>query len=310
MANTYVDYPATAGQTDFDFTFPYLEDEHVTVWIDGTQQLFSDYQVIVESNNTTKIRLNVGASLNEIVRVRRKSQPDQNLVDFINGSVLTESELDRAYLHNRYLNEEIGELNDASLQIWVDAAGNQYWNAKGLQIKNVADPTDPQDASTKNYVDTNDALKVSKSGDTMTGNLVMSGATVTGVPAPISGSDAVNKTYLDGWASAIVTGTGLPPSFNKFTGTGSQTTFSLTFTTNGIASTAILVAIDGEVIDPDDYAILGGADEVEFTTPPPLNSEILVIERGFKVKTEIPTEYDWGGIVDDPVTANYSYGKL
>ena len=310
MAITYVDYTATAGQTDFDFTFPYLEDEHVTVWIDGTQQLFSDYQVIVESNNTTKIRLNVGASLNEIVRVRRKSQPDQNLVDFINGSVLTESELDRAYLHNRYLNEEIGELNDASLQIWVDAAGNQYWNAKGLQIKNVADPTDPQDAATKNYTDTKDALKVNKSGDTMTGNLVMSGATVTGVPAPISGSDAVNKTYLDGWASAIVTGTGLPPSFNKFTGTGSQTTFSLTFTTNGIASTAILVAIDGEVIDPDDYAILGGADEVEFTTPPPLNSEILVIERGFKVKTEIPTEYDWGGIVGDPVTANYSYGKL
>jgi len=266
MAITYVDYTATAGQTDFDFTFPYLEDEHVTVWIDGTQQLFSDYQVIVESNNTTKIRLNVGASLNEIVRVRRKSQPDQNLVDFINGSVLTESELDRAYLHNRYLNEEIGELNDASLQIWVDSLGQEYWNARNLQIKNVADPTDPK--------------------------------------------DAVNKLYLDGVASSILTGTGTPPSFNKFTGTGSQTTFSLSFTTNGIASTGILVAVDGAVIDPDDYAILGGADEVEFTTPPALNSEILVIERGFKVKTEIPTEYDWGGIVSDPVTANYSYGQI
>ena len=35
MAITYVDYTATGGQTDFDFTFPYLEDEHVKVEIDG-----------------------------------------------------------------------------------------------------------------------------------------------------------------------------------------------------------------------------------------------------------------------------------
>jgi len=147
MAITYVDYTASADQTDFAFNFPYLEDEHVTVEINGTATI--DFTIV--TSPATKVVLNSGASYGDIVRIRRRSQPDQNLVDFVNGSVLTESELDRAYLHNRYLAEEIGELNDQSLQI---EAGGLNWDAKGLRIKNVSQPVDVQDASTKTYVDT------------------------------------------------------------------------------------------------------------------------------------------------------------
>jgi hypothetical protein len=263
MAITFVDDTADAGQTDFAFTFDYLEDEHVTVEINGAVQLASAYSIIVESNGDTKVRLNVGASENQIVRVRRKSQPDTNLVDFVNGSVLTEAELDRAYLHNRYLAEEISELNDASLQL---EQGGTQWDAQGKRITNVGTPT---------------AL-----------------------------ADATTKAYVDGIASAIATGVGLTPDFNKFTGDGTTDTFSLSFTTNGVASSAVLVSIDGAVQDPDDYTVAGGADEIQFDTPPANLSEILVIERGYKVATDIPTEYDWGSVATDPVSASYSYGQI
>jgi len=147
MATTYVDYTATAAQTDFAFNFPYLEDEHVKVEINGVAT--TDFTIV--TSPSTKIVLDTGASAGEIVRVQRVSAPDENLVDFQNGSVLTESELDRAYLHNRYLAEESAEQNDVSMRLTAGATGS--FNALNKKIVNVSDPTADQDAATKNYVD-------------------------------------------------------------------------------------------------------------------------------------------------------------
>lgn len=146
MPITYVDYTATAAQTDFAFSFPYLEDEHVIVQIDGSAT--TDFTIV--TTPSTKIVLNVGATAGQVVRVSRVSQPDQNLVDFVNGSVLTESELDRAYLHNRYLAEESAEQNAVSLRVKEGAAG---WDGLNKRLLNLANPVADQDAATKDYVD-------------------------------------------------------------------------------------------------------------------------------------------------------------
>ena len=193
MANTYVDDTADAGQTDFSFNFPYLEDEHVIVEINGVAT--TDFTIV--TSPALKVVLDSGATAGDIVRVRRVSQRDTNLVDFQNGSVLTEAELDRAYLHNRYLAEEISELNDQSLQV---EAGGTEWNAKGLRIKNVGNPTDTTDASNKLYVD-NKVNQVIYGGDAplkwqFTGD-IGSNTTYTVTGADISGDTAYDVS-VDG----------------------------------------------------------------------------------------------------------------
>jgi hypothetical protein len=65
------------------------------------------------------------------------------------------------------------------------------------KITGLGDPTGAQDAATKTYVDTQDALQVSKTGDTMSGNLAMGSNKVTGLAAPTDANDAVTKTYVD-----------------------------------------------------------------------------------------------------------------
>jgi hypothetical protein len=71
-------------------------------------------------------------------------------------------------------------------------------------ITNLTDPTNAQDAATKNYVDTNDALKLNLSGGTMSGNITMGGNTVTGLGTPTLSSDAATKGYVDGEVAALV----------------------------------------------------------------------------------------------------------
>jgi hypothetical protein len=66
------------------------------------------------------------------------------------------------------------------------------------KITALGDPTAAQDAATKAYVDTQDALQVSRSGDSMSGNLAMGSNNITGLATPTSDDHATNKSYVDG----------------------------------------------------------------------------------------------------------------
>jgi len=211
MANTFVDYTVGAGQTDFAFSFPYLDDTHVVVQLDDSTGASpggkfytvstGDYSII--TSPSALIRFTTAPETGARIRIKRDSASDTALVDFENGSVLTEVELDRAYLHNLYLSEEIEEGSGKNTMTKDPVDGN--YDADLAKIKNLADPTNPQDAVTKNYADT---TFVDVAGDTMTGNLDMGSNKVTSSAVPGTGNDLTNKTYVDGQDALQVTKAG------------------------------------------------------------------------------------------------------
>jgi hypothetical protein len=210
MANTYVDYTVGAGQTDFAFSFPYLDDTHVVVQLDDSTgsspggKFYTvstgDYSII--TSPSALIRFTTAPETGARIRIKRDSASNTALVDFENGSVLTEVELDRGYLHNLYLNEEIEEGSGKNIMT-KNSDGN--YDGDKAKIVDLADPTNPQDAVTKNYADT---TFVDEAGDTMTGNLDMGSNKVTSSAVPGTGNDLTNKTYVDGQDALQVTKAG------------------------------------------------------------------------------------------------------
>lgn len=210
MPNTYVDYTGDNTTTSFAFPFPYLDDTHVVVQLDTVALAggkFVDQTVTthytIQTSPSAAIIFVTAPATGDRIRIKRDSASDIALVDFENGSVLTEVELDRAYLHNLYLNEEIEEGSGKNTMTKDPVDG--HYDADLAKIKNLADPTNPQDAVTKNYADT---TFVDVAGDTMTGNLDMGSNKVTSSAVPSAGNDLTNKTYVDGQDALQVTKAG------------------------------------------------------------------------------------------------------
>lgn len=87
-------------------------------------------------------------------------------------------------------------------------------------IDSVPNPTEPDHAANKQYVDTGDTIlqaqvnaKLPLSGGTMTGAIVMNNQAITGLPTPANLTDAVTKQYADNLKSQM-----LPSSGGTMTG--------------------------------------------------------------------------------------------
>ena len=188
MAYSYNVYTGNGSTTQFTIGFSYIRREHVKVYV-----AYVDTAYTYVNNTTVQLATAPGAGVR--VEVRRVTPFTPALVDFADGSTLVAADLDTSNLQHLYLEQELDDYSKQTISI--DPATGLL-TASGQRITNVADPTSAQDATTKAYVDTADALRLKRDGtQAMTGALPMGGFKVTGLGNPTAAQDAATKTYVD-----------------------------------------------------------------------------------------------------------------
>lgn len=321
MVITYQDYTATADQVTngFSFSFPYLADSSgvalLDVYVSGAK-LDPLFYTISTSPQKVVISSGYVAELNP-VRIVRNSSTTEPLVDFVNGSVLTESDLDRAYLHNYYLSQEATEGSGGEQ---LSKKGTAHYDADGAKITDLGTPTDATDAVTKAYVDGQDFADRAYvdglgldhfDGSNLSSNVDMNGNRLTEVADPLVTKDAANKQYVTGVANQLTLGTGATPGFSTFTQTGSDTDFELTFTPNHGDSQSYLVTVNGAVQSPNDYTIVGGLNVLRFNSAPAASASIVIIERGYRYAySYVSNTLDYGSVAVAVADDYVDYGAI
>ena len=158
-ASYIVNSNSAQGTTDFQFTFPYIKEEHIEVFLNYnkiTQGSGSAQYQVITNVSPKLIRLNTGiASANLRVEVRRNSSLGSPLVDYADGSTLTANDLDTSALQSLYIDQELKDNQGKTVSVDEDTGLPSLGESgTNLRLTNVADPTAAQDAATKNYIDT------------------------------------------------------------------------------------------------------------------------------------------------------------
>jgi len=153
MAITYIVYETTGSTADFAFSFPYISTSHVKVLVDGTDLSTDDYTVV--ESPSTKITCSPAIASGKFVKVYRETPgraagAEDLLVDFQDGSVLSEADLDAVCQQLLYLSQEAEENATSSLSIDYD----DNYTAGERRIKELSGTVSgDRDAATKEYVD-------------------------------------------------------------------------------------------------------------------------------------------------------------
>jgi hypothetical protein len=112
MALSFVQYTGDGSNRNFGVPFPYIKRDHISVTVNGTAVAYAWLTTSTIQTATTPAN---GA----VVEVRRQT-PQTRLVDFVDGSTLSESDLDLASIQTLYLAQELG---DAAVEAKEIASG-------------------------------------------------------------------------------------------------------------------------------------------------------------------------------------------
>ncbi len=138
MPLSFVQYVGDGATDTFNIPFAYLSQSHIEVKVDGVV----DGSVIFPTSATVKTS-SIPAN-GAVVEVRRKTPTDSRIVDFQDGSLLGESDLDTSALQNFYVMQET--YDDLVNKLGLGSTGK--WDANNKIIQNLLDGVDANDAAT------------------------------------------------------------------------------------------------------------------------------------------------------------------
>lgn len=139
MALSSVSYLGDGSNSLFSVSFVYLSKAHVKVFVDGVEDTTFTWATSASITTST-------IPANGVIVLIKRETPTSPIVDFVDGSTLTESLLDTSTIQSLYVAEESQDNLTNSLR--KDTLDNT-WNGESLVIKNVANPVSPQDVATK-----------------------------------------------------------------------------------------------------------------------------------------------------------------
>lgn len=142
MPLSYNQYTGDGTTRAFNLDFDYIAKDHVEVRVDGSPVPYTWL-------DTYRVQAITAPASGAIVDVRRVTPRDEVLVEYQDGSVLVETDLNLATIQTFFLAQEAFDQGEASLAVTPDG----HYSAGLRRITLALDPVDDRDVVTKQWAE-------------------------------------------------------------------------------------------------------------------------------------------------------------
>src|SRR6056300_107970 len=147
MANSFVRYTGNGTTTTYAIPFSYRDTADLSATVAGVN--ITAYTLDAAGTNLTFTTAPANGSA---IEIRRTTSQTTKLVDYVSGSVLTESDLDTDSDQAFYMSQEA--IDKAGDVISLDNV-DFNWDVQNKRLTNVADPVNNTDAVNKQFISNN-----------------------------------------------------------------------------------------------------------------------------------------------------------